>query len=95
MDELGTYAELSSLELNMKTKVLYLAIVLIVIGGLFFVNGCKYEPPTAIEDKGDEGIPAIDFVFTDINPTSSTHNQVISPRNFLNSVTAWYFAGAT
>jgi len=79
----------------MKIGVLCLATVVVVMSSLLFVSGCKYEPPTAIEDEVDEGIPAIDFVFTDLNPTSSTHDQTISPRDYINSVTAWYFAGAT
>lgn len=36
-----------------------------------------------------------DFALLDVNPTSSTYNQTISPRDYLGEVSAWYFGHAT
>ena len=46
--------------------------------------------PVAI---GAEIIP--DFSLTDVNKTSSTYNQPVSPRNYLEQVSGWYFGYAT
>ena len=36
-----------------------------------------------------------DFALVDVNPTSSTSNQPVSPRDYLQQVSAWYFGFAT
>ncbi len=36
-----------------------------------------------------------DFSLEDVNPTSPTYGQVVSPRDLLETVTGWYFAHAT
>jgi hypothetical protein len=36
-----------------------------------------------------------DFQLVDVNPNSATHNQTISPRDYLGQVSAWYFGHAT
>lgn len=36
-----------------------------------------------------------DFELVDVNPNSTTHNQPVSPRDFLGSVSAWYFGHST
>ena len=38
---------------------------------------------------------APDFGLEDVNPTSPSHGQVVSPRDLLETVTGWYFAHAT
>lgn len=35
------------------------------------------------------------FALTDVNPTSPTYNQPVSPRDELGKVSAWYFGHAT
>ena len=42
-----------------------------------------------------EGEPQPDFALVDVNATSSTHNQAVSPRDYLEQVSAWYFGHAT
>ena len=37
---------------------------------------------------------APDFSLLDVNPTSSTHNQLVSPGDFIGKITAWYFGNA-
>ena len=36
-----------------------------------------------------------DFELLDVNPTSSTYNQTVSPRDYLGQVSAWYFGQST
>jgi hypothetical protein len=36
-----------------------------------------------------------DFSLQDVNPNSTTHGQQVSPRQYLNSVSAYYFGHAT
>jgi hypothetical protein len=35
------------------------------------------------------------FGLMDVNPTSSTYSQAVSPRDYLGEVSAWYFGHAT
>lgn len=35
-----------------------------------------------------------DFALTDVNSTSSTYNQEVSPRDYLEQVSGWYFGHA-
>ena len=36
-----------------------------------------------------------DFSLLDVNPTSPTFNQNVSPRDYLGQVSAWYFGHST
>lgn len=38
-----------------------------------------------------EGPPMPDFALIDVNQTSATYNQTVSPRDYLDQVTGWYF----
>ena len=54
---------------------------------------------------GGDGIPAVlpegeavampDFSLTDVNTASATANQGVSPRDYLQQVSGWYFGTAT
>jgi len=39
--------------------------------------------------NGAEAVP--DFSLIDVNSTSSTYNQLVSPRDYLQQTSAWYF----
>jgi hypothetical protein len=41
-----------------------------------------------------EGTPIADFSLTDANTTSPSGGQEVSPRDFLNQVSGWYFGSA-
>ncbi len=43
--------------------------------------------------SGGEVVP--DFSLIDVNPASSTHDQPVSPRDYLQQVSGWYFGHAT
>ena len=44
--------------------------------------------------EGEE-TPLPDFTLIDANSTSSTYNQGVSPRDYLQEVSGWYFGTAT
>ena len=39
--------------------------------------------------------PAPEFALVDVNATSATFDQAVSPRDYLQKVSAWYFGHAT
>ncbi len=41
-----------------------------------------------------EAAPMPDFELIDVNPNSATYNQGISPRDYLEQVSGWYFGEA-
>jgi hypothetical protein len=42
-----------------------------------------------------EGQPAADFQLPDVNSTSPTFGQQVSPRDYLGQTSAWYFGHST
>ncbi len=49
----------------------------------------------ASPSAGDEPEAMPDFGLTDVNASSSTYDQTVSPRDYLASISAWYFGHAT
>lgn len=43
--------------------------------------------------EGDARVP--DFHLPDVNPTSATYDQAVSPRDYLQKVSGWYFGHST
>jgi len=41
------------------------------------------------------GSQVADFSLLDVNPTSATYNTMVSPRDYLGQVSAWYFGHST
>ncbi len=41
------------------------------------------------------GVMMPDFALLDVNSTSSTYGQLVSPRDYLQQVSGWYFGHAT
>ena len=52
------------------------------------------ELPPGIAGEG-ESSPMPDFAVTDVNPASPRKDQGVSPRDYLQQVSAWYFGHAT
>lgn len=44
---------------------------------------------------GAPALPAPDWMLQDVNPESATHDQPVSPRDYLEKVSGWYFTHAT
>ncbi len=66
-----------------------LAIALFSAG---FVSACKNDTPTA---SSDEPVMAANFSLEDVNDSSMTFGEAISPRDYLGSISAWYFGHST
>ena len=54
---------------------------------------CTWNDDVATPVAGASAVP--DFGLVDVNPTSPRADQVVSPRDYLGSVSAWYFGHAT
>lgn len=52
------------------------------------------EAIPAVELGEGETTPMPDFTLTDVNAASATANQGVSPRDYLQQVTGWYFGTA-
>ena len=57
--------------------------------------GCSDDNTTAPPTGGQAGAIVPDFSLADVNPTSATLDQDVSPRDYLQKVSAWYFGRAT
>jgi len=66
-----------------------LAEVVAVLG----ILGCS-QSPTGPDGNQRSGLVA-DFSLSDVNANSLSHNQQISPRQFLQQASAWYFGHST
>ena len=67
---------------------LFAAVVLAVLG---FAAGCGEDP---VEPLPGQAL-APNFTLQDYNPNSATFNQLVSSRQQMGKVSAWYFAHAT
>ena len=54
-------------------------------------GGTDWSAPGAAEG---EGTPVADFALEDVNATSPSGGQQVSPRDFLGQVSGWYFGSA-
>ena len=45
--------------------------------------------------EGEAGSQVAEFALTDVNPNSATYNQQVSPSDYLQQVSAWYFGHST
>jgi hypothetical protein len=64
----------------------------LLLAGLLLA-GCSDDDP--VTTGSDAGTLMPDFTLVDVNPTSTTHNEGVSPRDYLQKVSAWYFGHAT
>ena len=59
-----------------------------------FMLGCPSENNGG--NNGGNSTEAMpDFALVDVNPTSARSGQTISPRDYLDQVSAWYFGHST
>lgn len=57
---------------------------------LMSLGACKSDSPTAVTTD-----PMPDFSLLDVNSTSPTYDQQVSPRDNLSHISAWYFGEST
>jgi len=68
----------------------------LALGGVLLLAalGCG-DDSTGPKPPLDPASAMPDFSLQDVNPNSATHAQTVSPRQYLNSVSAYYFGAAT
>lgn len=70
------------------------ALVAAAMGTLILACSDDHSRSTAPEDTGPAD-PAPEFSLLDVNETSATAGDIVSPRDYLGQVSAWYFGHAT
>ena len=68
----------------------------VVLPSLLLFFGCGEESPTTPSGDGPTpGLAAPDFSLPDVNATSPRYDEMVSPRDYLQAVSGWYFGHAT
>ena len=67
------------------------SILIALVALVLSFPGCGQNTVTAPPGPG----PMPDFWLTDLNPASGTYGMQLSPRNYLGSISAWYFGHST
>ena len=65
---------------------------LIFVAVVALAAGCGDDDPV---NPGPGAGQVPDFSLADVNPTSATADQSVSPRDYLTKVSAWYFGHST
>lgn len=65
--------------------------IFILLTVLGLLGACNPSGP--VKDPSDK--PLQDFSLLDVNETSLTYNKQLSPRDYLEHISAWYFGHAT
>ena len=78
------------MSLRLIAPALALCFALAVIPGL---SGCSGDDDPVNPGPGAGQVP--NFSLKDVNATSTTFDQAVSPRDHLEKVSAWYFGHAT
>jgi hypothetical protein len=60
---------------------------------IVLLGACSSGGTTPPPGTGPQVVP--EFLLVDVNPTSTTNGDDVSPRDSLGLITAWYFASAT
>ena len=69
----------------------------LVVAALCVLLACSSEDePVAPDPVAPDTLEVVtDFALVDVNPNSSRHTESVSPRDYMNQVSAWYFGHAT
>ncbi len=69
--------------------------LLSLVTAAVFMAGCGGDTTNAPAYKDKIGKPVPAFSLVDVNPSSATYDRVVSPRDYLDKISAWYFGSAT
>ncbi|MCA9729240.1 MAG: hypothetical protein KC729_16250 [Candidatus Eisenbacteria bacterium] len=64
---------------------------LLVLASTLMLVSCK-DNATNVPDPGET---RPDFTALDVNPNSATHGEMVSPSDYIGSISAYYFGHAT
>jgi len=62
---------------------------------LALLLGCGDDDPPATAPLVPDGTARPDFSLVDLNPNSTTAGTDVSPRDYLGTISAWYFGAST
>jgi hypothetical protein len=62
---------------------------------LLLFAGCDDSKKSTDPSDDNTGELMPDFSIQDVNPNSATHDQTISPRQYIGGISCWYFGHAT
>lgn len=57
--------------------------------------GCQGDDDTSATAGETTGPPVADLALMDINPSSPTYGAMVSPRDYLEQVSGWFFLHST
>ena len=60
---------------------------------VLLLTACTWNDDVAGSGAGSNALA--DFGLLDVNPTSPRSGEIVSPRDYLGSVSAWYFGHST
>ena len=71
------------------------AVLALLLGSMILSVACD-DKNTLVTDPVTTSMDlVVDFSLLDVNPNSATHDQPVSPRDYMQKVSAWYFGHAT
>ena len=76
----------------MKHRPGQLVATLALLAGIALASACDDASPTG---DGGTATRAPDFQLVDVNDSSPSHGETLSPRDHLGGVSAWYFGHST
>jgi len=71
------------------------AVMTLLLGSLLLLTACKDKSTLVTDPVLTTADSVVDFSLLDVNPNSATHDQPVSPRDYMQKVSAWYFGHAT
>lgn len=66
-----------------------------VLAALFLAAGCSSDSDPTPPPPGPNTDPAPDFSLRNVNVNSTRFDEMVSPRDYVGQVSAWYFGHAT
>ena len=72
------------------------AAALAIVAMALIASGCdKSDPVKPATPPPVTGSVVADFHLPDVNPNSTTHGEMVSPRDHVGQISAWYFGHST
>ncbi len=67
----------------------------LILAVFVLTGGCGDDDPSSPPPTPPPATLMPDFTLTDVNPNSATTDAAVSPRQYLQRISAWYFGHST